>query len=81
MSWGVFATDASRPDLESLAEAEREAFAEVLFSWVESGPPRANRRLVAGVEIFEDELPSGIGVTYFVDDSEPYVAILQVRKL
>ena len=81
MSWRVFATDASRPDFDSLTEAERETLAEVLFSWVETGPPRANRRLVAGVEIFEDELPSGIGVTYFVDESEPYVAILQVRKL
>ena len=81
MSWRVFATDASRPDFERLTEAEREALAEVLFSWVETGPPRTNRRLVAGVEIFEDELPSGMGVTYFVDESEPYVAILQIRKL
>ena len=81
MSWRVFATDASRPDFQSLTEAERGTVAEVLFSWVETGPPRANRRLVAGVEIFEDELPSRIGVTYFVDESEPYVAILQVRKL
>ncbi|HEV2811489.1 MAG TPA: hypothetical protein VGV93_13960 [Acidimicrobiales bacterium] len=81
MSWRVFATDASRPDFERLTEAERDALAEVLFSWVESGPRRTNRRLVAGVEIFEDELPPGIGVTYFVDESERYVAILRVRKL
>lgn len=44
-------------------------------------PAARNRRLVAGIEIFEDELPSGIGVTYFVNESEPYVAILQVRRL
>ena len=28
---------------------DRETLAEVLLSWVETGPPRANRRLVAGV--------------------------------
>lgn len=81
MTWRVFATDASRPDLDSLTEPEREVLAEVLFSWVETGPPCPNRQLVAGVEIFEDELPYGIGVTYFVDERDPYVAILQVRKL
>ncbi len=81
MSWRVFATDASRPDFESLTEAEGEALAEALFGWVETGPPRANRRLVADVEMFEDELSSGFGVTYFVDEREPYVAILRVRKL
>lgn len=80
MSWCVLATDTSQPDFDRLSDAERAALAEELFTWVEAGPPRANPRLVAGAEIFEDEVPSGFVVTYFVDDTLLYVAILRVRR-
>ena len=36
------------------------------------------RRLM-DVDIYEDQVPSGYRITYFVDDSEPYIAILRVR--
>jgi hypothetical protein len=38
-----------------------------------TGPPRANRRLVGRLDLFEDRVKSGFTVTYFVDDSGPYV--------
>jgi len=79
VSWRIFATDASQPDFDRLSDEERAALAGDLFSWVETGPPRANRRLVAGLDLFEDRVRSGFTVTYFVDDSAPYVAILRVR--
>lgn len=80
MSWRVFATDTSQPDFDKLSEAERAALADDLFDWVENGPPRSNRRLIASAEIFEDEVPSGCVVTYFVDETQPYVAVLRVRR-
>lgn len=81
MSWRVFATDASQPNFDELTDAERSALADDLFAWVEAGPPRTNRRLVADAEVFEDEVPSGFRVVYFVDESEPYIGILRVRKI
>ena len=80
MSWRVLATDASQRDFEKLTESERTALTEDLFSWVETGPPRVNRRVVAEVELFEDEVPSGFVVTYFVDETEPYVAVVRVVR-
>jgi len=79
VSWRIIATDASQPDFDRLSDEERAALADDLFGWVETGPPRANRRLVAGLDLFEDRVRSGFMVTYFVDDSALYVAILRVR--
>lgn len=80
MSWRVIATNTSQLDFDELTEVERSALADDLFAWVETGPPRANRRLVRGAELFEDQVPSGFTVTYFVDEREPYVAIVRVRR-
>jgi hypothetical protein len=79
VNWRIFATDASQPDFDRLSDEERAALADDLFGWVESGPPRANRRVVGGLDLFEDRVRSGFTVTYFVDDLAPYVAILRVR--
>jgi len=38
------------------------------------------RQVVAGVQLFEDQLPSGISVTYFVDEQVPYVGVVRVRR-
>lgn len=80
MSWRVFATDASQPDLDKLSDVERAALSDTLFGWVEQGPPRINRRIAAGVELFADEVQPGLIVTYMVNDTVPYVAILRVRR-
>ena len=80
MSWRIFATDASQLDLEALSDREQASLADDLFGWVDNGPPRTKRRELGGAELFEDEVPSGFRVTYFVEESEPYVAILRVRR-
>ena len=36
------------------------------------GPAAARGRVVGGVELFEDRLPSGVSVTSFVDDQARY---------
>ena len=51
MSWRIFATDASRPDFDRLSDEERAALTDDLFGWVESGPPRANHRVVGGLDL------------------------------
>jgi hypothetical protein len=81
VSWSVIVTDSSQQDFDSLTASERSALAEDLFRWVEVGPPRTNREAVAGAEIFEDHVPSGFTVAYFVNQSGPYVAILRVRRV
>jgi hypothetical protein len=81
VSWRVFATDYLQSDLDALSEDDRVSLHDELFSWVETGPPMVNRRNVAGAELFEDHLPSGFLITYFVELNEPYVAILRVRKI
>ena len=80
MTWRVLATAASEPDFAQLSDDEREALTDDLFAWIETGPPRANLRVVAGVVIFEDVVPSGFRVTYIVNEAEPHVAVLRVRK-
>ena len=67
--------------LEGLGDAEKGAVTADLFPWVEHGPPRENRRTLLGAKLFEDELPSGFRVAYFVDESVPYVAVVRVRRL
>ena len=80
MSWRVFATAASESDFEKLSEQDRAALNNDLFAWVDSGPPRRQRRLVFDLEVFEDVVPSGFRVTYIVNEAVPYVAVLRVRK-
>jgi mRNA-degrading endonuclease RelE of RelBE toxin-antitoxin system len=79
VSWRIFATATADPDFARLTDAERAALNEDLFSWVENGPPRQNKRTVFNVEMFEDVVPSGYRITYFVNEAEPYVAILRIR--
>lgn len=77
MSWRVVVSDAA---LGGLGESDRHAVTAELFAWVEAGPPRRNRRMLGVVEMYEDEVPSGYRVSYFVEESMPYVAIVRVRK-
>jgi len=81
VNWRIFATDASQPDFDRLSDERRAALADDLFAWVEAGPPHVNRRVVGGLEFFEDRVGSGFSVTYFVDESVPYAAILRVREI
>ena len=80
MTWRIFLTDSSQPDLDKLTPADRAAITEDLFAWVPNGRPRTKGQLVAGVRLFEDQLPSCISVTYFVDEQVPYVGVLRVRR-
>jgi len=79
VNWRILATDGSQSDFDRLSDEERAALANDLFGWVETGPPKANRLILRGLELFEDRVPAGFTVTYFVDESAPYVGILRVR--
>ena len=79
MNWRILATDGSQSDFDRLSDDERAALVDDLFGWVEVGPPRTNRRVVGGLELFEDRVESGFIVTYFVEESAPYIGILRVR--
>lgn len=80
MTWRIFLTDSSQPDLGRLSAADRAEITDELFAWVPNGPPRTKGQVVAGVQLFEDQLPSGISVTYFVDEQVPYVGVVRVRR-
>ena len=77
MSWRVVVTEIA---LDGLSNAEKATVTAELFAWVETGPPRQNRRPVFAAPLFEDSLPSGFEVAYFVDESVPYVAVVRVRR-
>ena len=77
MSWRVLLTETA---LQGVSEGDREAVTNDLFLWIENGPPRGNRRLLRGLEVFEDEVPSGYRIAYLVNEEVPYVAVLRVRK-
>jgi mRNA-degrading endonuclease RelE of RelBE toxin-antitoxin system len=81
VSWRIFATAAADPDLAVLSDAQRASLNEDLFSWVETGPPRQHKRTLLELEVFEDVVPSGFRITYFVNGEEPYVAILRIRAI
>ena len=80
MTWRVFLTDSSQPDLDALTPTDRAAITDELFAWVPDGPPRTRGQVVAGVQLFEDQLPSGISVTYFINEQVPYVGVVRVRR-
>lgn len=80
MTWRIFLTDSSQPDLDALTPADSAALTEELFAWVGNGPPRRRGQVVAGVQLYEDQLPSGISVTYFVDEHVPYVGVVRIRR-
>jgi hypothetical protein len=77
VTWRVLLTETA---LEGLADTDRETVAGDFLLWVENGPPRRNRRILRGIEVYEDELSSAYRVAYFINDAERYVAILRVRK-
>lgn len=81
MSWRVLLTTPVETDLERLEEAERAALMADLFAWVDPGAPMTGRRTVGGAVLFEDDVPSGFRVTYFVEEPERYVGVVRVRKL
>lgn len=59
MTWRVFLTDSSQPDLDRLTPADRTALTDELFAWVSDGPPRTSGQAVAGVQLFEDQSAVG----------------------
>jgi hypothetical protein len=79
VSWRIL-TGQAWGDIEKLNESERNAIADDLMAWVEAGPPRRNRRDLAGAELYDDGLPSGFDVVYLVDESVPYAALLRIRR-
>ncbi len=78
MSWRVLATDNA---YEGLSQTEQEAVSSDLFSWVADGPPRRNPRVILGAQLFQEDLPAGFRVSYFVHEAEQYAAIVSVRKI
>ncbi|MBV8159840.1 MAG: hypothetical protein JO265_02850 [Acidimicrobiia bacterium] len=69
MSWRIFVATTADPDFANLTDAQRAALNEDLFAWVDAGPPRQNRKMTAGTELFEDVVASGYRITYFVKRS------------
>ena len=67
-------------DLERLEKPEQDALVAELFQWVEAGPPRRTPREVVGVTMFDDKLPSGVRVTYVVDEARLRILIIRIRQ-
>ena len=70
MSWRIVVTDSSALDFSQLDETDRLAVNEDLVAWVEDGPPRRPARRLGEADMFEELLPSGFRLAYFVNDFE-----------
>lgn len=66
--------------LDRLTPADRAALTNELFAWVSDGPPRTSGQDLVGVQLSEDQLPSGISATYFVDEQVSYVGVVRVQR-
>ena len=80
-TWRVITSDAAWSDIERLTEADWAEVADGPAAWVEAGPPRSQRRIAGGLELFEDEVAPGCRATYLVNDIEAYVAVVRVRTI
>ncbi|MDQ6783123.1 MAG: hypothetical protein M3063_06720 [Actinomycetota bacterium] len=80
MTWRVFLTDSSQPDLDVLTPADRSPSPRNCAPGSQTDRLGRVAQIVAGVQLFEDQLPSGISVTYFVDEQVPYVGVVRIRR-
>jgi hypothetical protein len=80
VTWRVLTTPASEPDFRALTAQDRASVVEDLFAWVEHGPPRSGSRQVRGSVLFDDSLPCGYTVSYFVNEADRYVAVVRLRR-
>ena len=76
MSWRVFLTDSLQSDLDQLTDEERSNLNEIVMTWVESGPPRAISRMVAGIEMFDERVGPDLLLTYYVSEEADLVAVI-----
>jgi hypothetical protein len=79
VTWRVFLTDSSQPDLDRLSRRIAP------LSPTNCSPGCRTDRLARAarswrVQLFEDQRPSGISVTYFIDEQVPYVGVVRVRR-
>jgi len=80
VTWRVLTGRTSEPDFAALTSGDGAAVLDELTAWVDQGPPRSGRRLVGGVEVFQDPLACGYMVTYYVQEADQLVAVLRVRR-
>jgi len=80
VTWRVLTTPACEPDFQALSDEDRTAVVDDLFAWIDQGPPRSAPRRVAGAALFDDPLPCGYSVSYFVDETQRYVAVIRLRR-
>ncbi len=80
MSWRVIVSDLAWADLDRLSGDERQAVEDELARWVDAGPPMGTIRHLGQAEIYEDMVADDILVTYFVEPTVPYAAVLRVGR-
>ncbi|MBW3548143.1 MAG: hypothetical protein KY452_08450 [Actinobacteria bacterium] len=81
MTWSVVTGDDAWADLGRLSATERADLTDLLVEWVNTGPPRQNRRPLLGMQdVFVDEVLPAISVTYFADEATGIVGVLRIRK-
>ncbi len=80
MTWRVIVSDLAWADLDRLTADDRAAVEDELARWVDTGPPMRTIRRVRQADIYEDLVSGDVVVTYFVEPTGPYAAVLRVRR-
>lgn len=80
MTWGVDFTTTARSDLVGLDSDVMTTIIDTLVEWSEIGPPRSNRREIAGIEFYESSIAEKYLAAYTVDGSRRRFALLWMRE-
>jgi hypothetical protein len=80
VTWGVDFTTTVRSDLVGLDSDVMTTIIDTLIEWSEIGPPRSNRREIAGIVFYESAMAEAFLVAYIIDDSRRRFALLWLRE-
>ena len=80
MTWRVACSPACQPDFRAASADEGSELLDELFTWVDGGPPRSSSWYVRGLVIYDQPLPCGYRISYFVEDAERYVGVIRLRR-
>jgi hypothetical protein len=80
VTWGVDFTTTARSDLVGLDSDVMTTIIDTLVEWSEVGPPRSNRREVAGIVFFESSIGEKYLTAYTIDESRRRFLLLWMRE-
>lgn len=80
MSWAVDLTDVAQADLVGLEPGVYNAVMDAVNEWTLLGPPRDNRRDMAGMVFYEVGIANRYLLAYMIDDVRQRFVLMWLRE-